>query len=111
MIIRSSIKSRRINVGKENERVPNDPQYFSFWLDKFTDKPSKPHSIIVDAPAKLVCHSDVVTSSGNPLANSNKVAPPLDGKMHEVTDVIDVQVADLHDPTCDEMDNIVDFLP
>ena len=38
---------RWINIGKENEVVSNEPQDFSFWLDKFIDGPSKPSPVVI----------------------------------------------------------------
>ena len=68
MLIRSNIKSRRVNIGKENERVSNEPQDFSFWLDKFVDGPSKPSSVIIEESAEPILppHPETAIPPGNP---------------------------------------------
>ena len=38
ILIRSNIKSRRLNIGTDNECVSNNPSNFLIWLDTLIDK-------------------------------------------------------------------------
>lgn len=60
--------------------VPNEPQYFSFRLDKIIDGPSKPSTVIIELPSKIVSLSPPETAMPPIIhpTNSNDFAPHLD---------------------------------
>ena len=54
ILIRSNTNYIRVNIRKDNERVSNEPQTFSFWIATLVDGPSKPYSVIVETPSELI---------------------------------------------------------
>ena len=118
-------------MGKENERASNNSKDFSFWLDKLTNSPSKPHDVQshLNPTEDLPPTPNSTMPEGNPtdamlpslchqILNNNalkdfilSVDMPSNKSNSDQKEAINVEIIDPNDPECDELEDKIEATP